>query len=602
MSSISEVPIHAGPLNEYLDGIVRESKKAQEDYANRAGWGNLVKFARGAQWEKALPTYRIQFQANLTQVSLRRLTALMTDTKPTFEVHSRAPELADIAKNILTPTIKANWDEGSYDQKLSTIIPIAATIGSCGARVVFDPTIGPFGDIDTVITDPRSIILDPSVRSSSDLDRALYSGYQEEVSASRLKYLYPDDYHRIKYDTSSSSEYVDGDGASGVSGISGPVRFPGHRSLMATLRGRTGTDRFVPRVSVQHFFIQDDRLVGDLPVEFQEICIQMGKTVDDKVWPHGRRITRAGTNNIVVADGPNPYIDGKSPLVLFDWGLETEHPWGSSEVALIQPLQAILNKLGSAITENAIKMNNNIWIGDRDALEKDEWKKLNDAPGLIVKLKPNRVLRRESAPALPGSVFQMIQWLVNMIDTLTGLVDVTQGRRPVGVVSGHAMEALNLSAQTTIRLQTRKLEEFIERMGQRMVARIFQYYTSDRLMHILGYGNKWEEFRFQRDKLIGNTFTIPDGAGGMKEEKFSPARPDFARYLGLMQFRVTQGSSMAITRLQKGQLALALGSQAYLPREEVLRALEWDDPEGTTKKALAEMAMLGMGAGRGKSK
>lgn len=594
----SEVPLEHGPLNEYLDGLVRESKKAQEDNADRAKWSERIKFARGVQWESSIPTYRIPFQANLTSVALKRLTAMMTDTKPTFEVQSRVPELAEMTRDILTPAVKANWDERSYSQKLATIIPKAATMGSCGARVIFDPNIGAYGDIDTVITDSRSIILDPSVRSASEVDDAQYSGYQEEIPASRLRYLFPDQYDRIKYDTSSSSEYV---GESGEAGVGGPIKFPGHRSLTAALRGRSGTERFVPRVSVQNMYIQDDRVVGDLPVAFQEVCINNGLTVDDKVWPRGRRIVRAGTNNVILEDGSNPFIDGKTPLVLLDWGLETEHPWGSSEVALIQSLQAILNKLGSAIVENAIKMNNNIWIGDRDALEKNEWKKLNDAPGLIVKLKPNRVLRRESAPALPGSVFQMIQWIVNMIDTLTGLVDVTQGRRPVGIVSGNAVEALNLSAQTMIRLQTKKLEGFIERIGQRIVARIFQYYTSDRLMHILGYGNKWEEFRFERDRLLGNFINVPDGRGGMLQEEFNPVRPNFAQHLGLMQFRITPGSSMAVTRLQKAQLAMALGAQQFIPREDVLRALEWDDPVGTTKKALSEAAMFS-GQGKGRSK
>jgi hypothetical protein len=264
---------------------------------------------------------------------------------------------------------------------------------------------------------------------------------------------------------------------------------------------------------------------------------------------------------------------------MFDWGLEVEHPWGDSEVTLIKSLQAILNKLSSAITENAIKMNNNIWIGDKDALEKHEWNMLNDAPGLLVKLKQGRTLRRESPPALPGSVFQMLQWIVTVIDTLTGLVDATQGRRPVGIVSSNAIEALNLSAQVLVRLQTKKFESFLQRLGLRMIARIFQFYTADRLMHLVGPSGKLTEFHFKREQLIGGKITLPDGT-----------TRDFDVYSDLrdLTFRVTPGSSMAVTRQQKGQMAMALAQAGYIPREEVLKALEWDNPEELTQKAMAE--------------
>jgi hypothetical protein len=173
----------------------------------------------------------------------------------------------------------------------------------------------------------------------------------------------------------------------------------------------------------------------------------------------------------------------------------------------------------------------------------------------------------------------MIQWIVNTIETLTGLVDVTQGRRPVGLVSSNAIEALNLAAQTLIRYQARKFEAFLERMGKRMIARVFQYYTTDRVMHYLGSDGAWKDWDFERRRMLEGSV---DG------------RPfDVFRDLDLLSFMITPGSSMAISRLQKAQLSLSLFQLGLFPGHRVLRTLEVEDPKGTVNEARAEQ-MMGM--------
>ncbi len=571
-------PLGTGALNEYLDNIESESSRATKEY--RQDWEELIRWYRGLQWQQKLPSHRIPFTANYTNVTVKRLVALMTDTKPTIDVHSRASGLSELTGEVLVPALRALWDEQGCDQRFAgSVLPLSIITGACGVNIGFDPTVGSLGEISINIVDPRSMILDPAVTRTVDLDHAEYSGFQTVVSLSRLRQLFPRAAMDVKPDA-QVSRFLDRQ-----QGVGSGIDSPGHRIVAKILRQGATESYAVPRVRVQEFFIRDTRTVKEFPKEFQEHCFERGLTLDDMPWPGGRRIVRAGENKKILYDGPNRYIDGKTPLVMYDWGLETEHPWGASEVKLIKSLQAILNKLGSSIVENAIKMNNNIWIGDRDALEKREWGELNDAPGLLVKVKPGRTLRRESAPALPGSVFQMLQWIVNTIDMLTGLVDVTQGRRPVGVVSSHAIEALNLSAQALIRLQTRKFENFLERVGQRLIARIFQFYTSDRIMHQLGPGGKWREFRFERDKLIKHAALLPDEEGKLVHRPFN-----YMTDLDLLKFVITPGSSMAITRLQKGQMSMGLYGSGLVPGVQVLRALEWDDPEGTVQQARAEAA------------
>ena len=574
-----ELPLREGELNEYLDNIVSESQQAKKEPSKH--WDEYMRFYNGDQWQTRLPSHRIPVTANYTSVTVKRLAALITDTKPNIEVKSYVSGLKDLTEQVLTPTIRANWDEQGYDQKLASgLLPISIILGSCAAIVTYDKESGPYGNIGLPIIDPRSLILDPTVQRPADLDQAEYSGYQTVMSLSKIRTLFPDQGKRVEPDPTVSRHLDSGTGGGGFMS-------PGHKFFTRTPNQSITASYAVPRARVQELYINDPRTVGELPVDVQEYFMRQGLTRDDQAWPGGRRIVRAGVNNKILIDHPNPYIDRKTPIVMYDWGLQTEHPWGASEVALIKSLQAVLNKWSSSIIENAVKMNNNIWIGDRDALEKKEWADLNDAPGLLVKVKPGRTLKRESAPALPGSVFQMIQWLVNTIETLTGLVDVTQGKRPVGLVSSAAIEALNLSAQTLIRYQARKFEAFLERVGKRMIARVFQYYDSDRIMHMLGHDGAWKDWAFKRREMM---------AGSVDGEPF-----DVFKHLHLLSFLITPGSSMAITRVQKAQLSLALFQSTLVPGADVLKALEWNDPKGTVQEARAEkmMGMQDPGGGEG---
>lgn len=566
-------PFDSAALNNYLDNLISESRQATRDLDK-----NLeedLRFFRGDQWTNRIPRHRIPFTANYIGVTVKRITGLMTDTKPTIDVKARKKGLEKLASELIAPAIRANWDEQSYHQKFANgVLPIAQIFGRCPVNICYDSSLdGGLGDITIEPIDPRSFFLDPTITRAVDLDKAEYAGFRTVMPLRLIRKLFPDRGHLVQ-PNSNVSRFLDE-----TPETSGWLS-PGHR-YSRTGAGRSRESFAVPRAVVDEFWIADDRLVRELPKELQEMAFMNGLAPGDLAFPGGRRIVRAGANKVLLLDMANPYLDQKFPFEMFDWDIEIENPLGSSVVKLLKSLQTILNKLGSQITENAIKMNNNIWIGDRDALERHEWQQLNDAPGLMVRVKPGRMLKRESPPALPGSVFQMIQWVVNTMDVLTGMVDVTQGRRPVGIVSSHAIEALQIAAQVLIRLQTRKFENFLERIGQKLISRVFQFYTSDRLMHFLGPGNQLQEFFFERQRLLDTRVPQPDGS----------TRPiDLARDLKDLRFIVTPGSSMAVTRIQKGQIAMQLYQAGLLPGVEVLKALEWEAPEEMVQQARAEAA------------
>src|SRR5690349_8231404 len=119
-----ELPLREAELNEYLDSLVDESQQAKKDPGKC--WDEYMQFYNGEQWLTKLPSHRIPVTANYTAVTVKRLAALLTDTKPNIDIHSYDGGLKGVCQTVLTPTIRANWDEQSYDQKFAGgIIPKA---------------------------------------------------------------------------------------------------------------------------------------------------------------------------------------------------------------------------------------------------------------------------------------------------------------------------------------------------------------------------------------------------------------------------------------------------------------------------------------------
>lgn len=567
------------PLNEFLDSLISESRSATSDIKRE--WDtNLDNYRGDAQWPSKRPKHRVPFTYNKSGLAVKRITAMMTDTMPSIDVKPRASGLTEVAE-IITSTIRAIWEEQQFDQKFANrLIPMSMVFGACPVHLFYDPTAdNGRGDVSLEPIDPRSFFIDPAVTAAEDLSKAEYVGFQSVMSLNRIRQMWPKRGADVEADP-AVSQFVDPIGRGGGISVQSPTREP-------IFRGKSIKSSAIDRANVQYFWIRDLRTVGELPEEIQEEAFAKGLTKDDLAWPNGRGIFRAGPNKKILEDGNSIYMDSEPPFEMFSWDIEFEHPWGMSLIKTLKVIQDILNKLGSAVTENAVKMNNAIWIGDKHALSPSGWNELSDAPGLLVQLNPGTKLERQSPPALPGSVFQMIQFLSLAIDDISGLLDVSQGRRPVGIVSASALEALQLAAQTLVRLQSRAYEAFLQRLGQKLVSRIFQFYTQDRMFYLHGPNDQVIPFEYERQKIRDAQIGGQDGP-----RPFDPFK-DFRD----LRLQVSRASSLAATRMQKGVVALALADRGLVPGEDVLKVLEWPNPKETFKQAqqeMAEKAFLGL--------
>ena len=268
-------------------------------------------------------------------------------------------------------------------------------------------------------------------------------------------------------------------------------------------------------------------------------------------------------DNVLADDGDNPYMDGEIPYDMMIWHADADCGWGWGDVELLKSPQEQFNKLIATILENALLMSNAIWIGDADALTKEEWRKLNNAPGSHVKKRPGRELRREPGVGLPEYVFNLANFFKVGKDEITGMVDVMRGIRSGQVSSGVGIESLQMAAQALVRLRARALESLHARIGRKLISRIFQFYEPERIFAALkARSSKYDEqIKEIESELLKSTTK-------RKEKSWMD-----------VVFRIEPGSSLQLARQEQKDLSLTLRKMQVIDDRALLDTLEYPHRE-----------------------
>jgi len=111
--------------------------------------------------------------------------------------------------------------------------------------------------------------------------------------------------------------------------------------------------------------------------------------------------------------------------------------------------------------------------------------------------------------------------------------------------------SLQVASQAIVRLRARSFEQFLSRIGQKLISRIFQFYTTDRVIKILGPDGNIRQYEWVRKQIMD---PIQRYYEGDYRQKLHSAFRD-------LQFKVVEGSSLAMNKIQK-VIQVGKGSRA----------------------------------------
>lgn len=533
-----EIMLREQAYKNVLEGLYIEAKLFKQNMTTQ--WENYITFARGEHWPKRRPKHRVSAVINFTLENIERKAALLTDAKPVPRIKAHDDSLQDTA-DILNTLLGGIFESSQLGQAHEDLLHHLQVMGSGFLGSPYDATAD-YGRGGVVIPayDPRMTFFDPIVVKSYALDQAEYVILEDVWPLSKAKDIFPKRADLYEAQTGLLN-----------------LEQGSQRGWIQRLR-----DRFVrpstavtivdaiPRVQVREFYLRDRSRTERGGYEFDNAC---------------RKTVMIGT--CVADDDSNPYMDGEFPVDMMSWHKDFDTAWGWGDVELGKNPQEMINKLTASMVENAMLMSNAIWVGDATALKKEDWEKLSNQPGAHVKKQPGRELRREQGEGLPESILALTNQLGVAHEKVLGMVDVMRGIRTGQVSSGTGIESLQMMAQALIRLRARSLEALNERVGRKLVSRIFQYYKPEKIAAAVKARKRSE--------------------GAVSELASELLKPISQRKLQKwtnLAFSIEPGSSLGLAKQQRRAEAFKLYEGKAIDRRALLTDLEYPHREKVLKR------------------
>lgn len=283
-------------------------------------------------------------------------------------------------------------------------------------------------------------------------------------------------------------------------------------------------------------------------------CYRMD--LDVKKYPKGRE--SVWVRNRMIHDGP---MRGRIPYFMIS-NYKTVHSlFGMGETELVRTQVKCLNQVMSALADSINKTGNPI----RKVVESWWAKKRKAIAGVageeVVVNKPSDVTW-ENPPNVPKYIFEFINLLMKLTDVVTGIHDVTEGRKPAGIESGRAILALQEAAQARIRYQISKTyAKIMKDMGRYIIDILQEYDEESKSIKIQAENGGYTYINYDPKGLYqiedGQVKKVESGGKSIKDTKFD--------------IEIVAGASQPAGRVASEERALAMYKEGVYGVEEVMK-------------------------------
>jgi len=289
---------------------------------------------------------------------------------------------------------------------------------------------------------------------------------------------------------------------------------------------------------------------------------------DKEKYPNGRHTVVVGDKLIV----DEPLELYRMPVFMVSNYKSPHNFWGIGETDLVRTQTKAMNETFSAINENIRRMGFPVRKVTQRA-KGQMTRPITGAPGEEITVVDPSDVTFEAPPPIPGYIQNYIAQVGQFMEHITGVNDVTQGRKPGGVTSGRAIVALQEASQTRQRFKINKeVARLTKEIGEYMVQMILTFDEEIRSIRERDAEGQFEFTEF-------NPMAVYDADGNMEgTPQFDPGT---AKKLMDSEFDVdvTNGSRYAQGRVANEERAMELFQAGVYGIEEVVNALNISDKQ-----------------------
>lgn len=560
-------------------------KKAKKKGGWHEKWLKNHELIRG----KHFPTTQSKYPMvpiNLFHVAFSTTVANLTDNKPKFDIVPH-DDRAKAKQPILHEAASTWWRRTNQQGKLTATVKNKEKYGTTIEKMLFDTSLrGGRGEIDVAIVDPFKFFPWPNIQ---DIQRMPRFFEIEIMDLEDIYRMWPESGKTVAPD-SAYSELVGKEREEVRGGTQSRNTFPDNLpSNYAEDGGRDSKEYNLKRAMVYEMWLKDYTMV---PI-FEQQQVFLEGAVDNTGQPipaideFGQPITQeveagekpkypgfirvihfANSGKVVLDDVPNPslnpnlpeeqasqtYLWDRYPYQNSDSNTDDTNFWGYSGVEQVETLVLQINKKVSQIAAYIDKTARPTLIMPMNAgIEKHQISNLPGQTWWPVNHMVAQYIRYLAVPPLPSDFYKYIELLLRLVDIVTGIHEVTEGRRPTGVTAASAIMALQEKAETIFREKIRNNDALIEERGRMWVGLAQNWYNEPRKLQMSGKNasaqGEFQEYRAE----------------------------DFIE--GEFSFTVVSGSTMPKSIFTQQEHAIQLFQSGVIDQREILEKFNWANIE-----------------------
>jgi hypothetical protein len=547
--------------------LIEQGKQYRAEFDE--DWKTRKEYYQGKQWKS--DTTKSKPVMNIIRQMIQATIPILTDQRPGFGAMAREPSDFLFAKNI-GEMIEVWWDNTSMDHTLIEAIFCSMLFDAGVLKVVWDPTAEDgIGDVAVESVDPGDIYVP---KGSKDFNKCCGWVIQKSrKQIGEMRRLFPDMADKIKADsdTGSSDRFSKGE----------------------ELKIVSPTDQYSPKENVVNESVDTRKMVdvAECWIDDESVVEEMRETengepekVVKKRFPRGKLITILPNQNLLLQSVENPYMHGKKPYVrIVDMILPGEF-WGEGEAKSLMHTQRLINKTLKHMFDVFQLMSNPVWIVKKDSGVNVET--ITNSVSAVYEVNPNSVdpIKRDFPPSVQSGILDLYHTLITQSESISGISEISQGRKPTGVTAASAIENLQEAAQTRIRSKERNLQVSLQQLGNQVVALMLQFYRTPRVVRITNDAQGFPQYREffieepEEGKYIFNQKNFvfdPERQQYIPEVAYTTVGPT----KGMMDVKVLAGTAMPWAKTTRANIAFRLFDAQAIDDKELLDTLEWPNAE-----------------------
>lgn len=530
------------------------------------------------------------------------LAAALTDIKPFWEYRTFNKKF-DQQAQILQKCAHSWWiGRMMTDMKFCDCIKYGEMGGSGYAHLTWNEIAA---DLELIPEDPRDVL---PVRPASYLSVQDCMGViiRRERSLNYLKQKYPHVASLLKADRDSSftsRAQVKAQQLMSKMGMSSGFM----DNLWASLGGRPQNQMQIPSADLFTLHVKDDRRnessrpvwIGEGDPNGNHPNWSYWAQPGELLYPRGRTIIF--TRTVLLRDGPNIFWHGLFPLCKL-----TLSPWPGSWLGKpllldLLPLQMELNRLLRGVSDHNQKVFRPDLLADKNSVSRAALQSI-DTRKAGLHLRANSMggqgIQIPPVPPLDPSIEKTVQFLIDGMDKLGGVRDLSQMMNLGQIPSAETVDKIMESMSPTVRLYSRTMEAFLREFALMTMSNFFQFYDMPRRLAILGDdGITFEDFDYDPNTLLPDFVNDDDARSNVVRPRYERAK-DFLRNF---TYHVAPGSLLSASEVTTKLLYIQLSRAGMLDIWTLLDKLGIPNvgspPPGTNTipERLAKQAEMGIG-------